>query len=176
MIYKLGEKVPKIAENVFIAPNATIIGDVVIEEGASIWFGAVLRGDTGQIRIGAGSSVQDNCVIHVNVEHDTVVGAGVTLGHGVIAEGCFIGDNCLIGMNATVLDGSTVESGSLIAAGAVVRENQVIPSGSLAGGVPAKIIRPLTAEAVERIQYASVQYRKYGQQFRQDLQQIENIH
>ena len=165
MIYKLGDKVPQIADNVFIAPNATIIGDVIIEAGASIWFGAVLRGDSGQIRIGAGANVQDNCVLHVNNRSDTIIEAAVTLGHGVIAEGCHIGEGSLIGMNATVLSGSRIGSRCLVAAGAVVREGQQIESGLLVAGVPARVIRPLTDELQSRIFSAASKYQEFSQHF-----------
>lgn len=172
MIYKLGNKVPQIASDVFIAPTATIIGDVIIESGASIWFGAVLRGDTGQIRIGAGSNVQDNCVLHVNGRFDTIIDAGVTLGHGVIAEGCHIHDNCLIGMNATVLSGAVIEANCLVAAGAVLRENQQVAANMLVAGVPAREIRPLTDALRARIRSASSKYQQYSQQVGRSLEQI----
>lgn len=165
MIYKFNNKTPQIADGVFIAPNATIIGDVIIEAGASIWFGAVLRGDTGQIRIGAGSNVQDNCVLHVNGRNNTIIAENVTLGHGVIAEGCHIHKGSLVGMNATVLSGSIIGAGCLIAAGTVIRENQQIEAGMLVAGVPARVIRPLTAELQSRITSAGTKYQKYSQNF-----------
>lgn len=169
MIYQLNNKQPTIANDVYIAPHATVIGDVVLEAGVSIWFGAVLRGDSGRIVIGAGSNVQDNSVIHVNDRADTIIGARVTLGHGVIAEGCNIGDDCLIGMGATVLSGATIGNGSLVAAGAVVREGQTIPEGVLAAGVPAKVIRPLTPQDHERIRQAAKHYGENGRYYAKNL-------
>ena len=121
-------KKPRIADDAYIAPTAVIIGDVIIEEGANVWFGAVLRGDVGQIVIGPRVSVQDNSVVHVNRRHNTVVKADVVIGHAVVIEGCLIEEGALIGMNATVLSGSTVGAGAIIAAGSVVRENQTIPA------------------------------------------------
>ncbi|MCB0075413.1 MAG: gamma carbonic anhydrase family protein, partial [Caldilineaceae bacterium] len=103
MIIEHQGKRPRIAADVFIAPNATILGDVTIGAGASIWFGAVIRGDVGHIEIGPGTNIQDNVVIHVNARHDTQIGANATIGHGVVLEGCTIGDGALLGMNATVL-------------------------------------------------------------------------
>jgi len=142
---------PQIADDVYIAPTATIIGDVRIESGANIWFGAVLRGDIGRIIIGPRTSVQDNVVVHVNPRHDTIVGADVIIGHGVVIEGCDIGDGALLGMNATVLSGAMVGAGALIAAGAVVREGARIPANVLAAGVPARVKGPLDDEMRQRL-------------------------
>jgi carbonic anhydrase/acetyltransferase-like protein (isoleucine patch superfamily) len=158
MIYRLGDQVPQIADNAFIAPTATVIGQVNIEAEVSIWFGAVLRGDAGLIKIGQGTNIQDNSVIHVNQRANTIIDQRVTLGHGVIAEGCHIHSDCLIGMGATVLSGSVVGKGSLVAAGSVVREHQIIPEGVLVAGVPAKVIRPLTPKDQQRIREAAQHY------------------
>lgn len=149
---------PQIADDVYIAPNATIIGNVCIERGASIWFGAVIRGDIGRIIIGARTSVQDNVVVHVNDRHDTIVGADVIIGHGVVIEGCDIGDGALLGMNATVLSGAIVGVGALIAAGAVVREGSQIPAHVLAAGVPAKVKGPLDAMMKQRLIAGAAHY------------------
>jgi len=160
MLIEFNGKRPKIAENVFIAPNATIIGDVVIEEGASVWFGAVIRGDSGQIRVGSGTSVQDNAVLHVNGRFDTIIGRNVVIGHAAVLEGCTIGDGVLVGMNATVLEGAKVGALSAIAAGAVVREQANIPSGVMVAGVPAKIRAELSEDVKARIARAPDNYRR----------------
>lgn len=160
MVIELMGKRPQIAEGVFIAPTAAVIGDVIIEEGASVWFGAVIRGDSGQIRVGANTSVQDNVVLHVNGRHDTVIGANVVIGHAAVLEGCVVEDGVLIGMNATVLQGATVGSQAAIAAGAVVREYQAIPAGMLAAGVPAKVRSELSDDVKARIARAPDNYRK----------------
>ena len=159
MIIEFNGKRPQIAEGVFVAPTAAVIGDVIIEEGASVWFGAVIRGDSGQIKVGAGTSVQDNVVLHVNNRHDTIIGANVVIGHAAVLEGCVVEDGVLIGMNATVLDGATIGTQSAIAAGAVVRENQAIPAGVLAAGVPAKVRAELSDEVKARIARAPQTYR-----------------
>lgn len=136
-------KTPKIGKGVFIAPTASVIGDVELADGVSVWFGAVLRGDEAGIRIGAHTSVQDNVVIHVYEGHDTVVEDRVTIGHGAILEACLVKSGALIGMNAVVLNGAVVGGNSLIAAGSVVLEGQQVPEGVLAAGAPAKVKRQL---------------------------------
>ena len=124
----------------YVAPNATIVGDVVLQQDASIWYGAVLRGDSGKITVGAGSNVQDNCVIHEN----TTIGPGCTIGHGAILHGCTLGANCLVGMGAIVLDGAVIEDNCMVGAGALVTGRTHIPAGSLVLGSPAKVVKPLT--------------------------------
>lgn len=166
MIIPFNGHMPQIASDVFIAPNATIIGDVVIGAGSSVWFGAVIRGDTGRIRIGSGVSVQDNVVIHVNGRHDTIIDNDITIGHAAVLEGCHIESGALVGMNATILDGSTVKTHGVVAAGSVVRENFVVPEGTLAAGVPAQIKGPITAEVLARLQSAPEEYRGFAQTYK----------
>lgn len=165
MIIEFKGQRPQIADNVFIAPNATIIGNVIIGEGSSVWYGAVIRGDAGQIRIGTGVSVQDNCVLHVNEREDTVIGNEIVIGHGAILEGCDIGDGSLIGMNATVLSGAHVGQQCVIAAGAVVREGQEIPDLSLVGGVPAKVLGQVSESLQKRIAGGPEHYRHAAQEY-----------
>jgi gamma-carbonic anhydrase len=136
-------KAPKIGKGAFIAPTASIIGDVEIGDGASVWFGAVLRGDEAAIRIGANTSVQDNAVIHVYEGHDTIIEDHVTIGHGAILEACHVKSGALIGMNAVILDRATIGRQALVAAGSVVLEGQDIPDGMLAAGAPAIVKRAL---------------------------------
>ena len=121
---------------VYIAPNATVTGDVTLEDKVSIWYGSVLRGDAGSIRIGARTNVQDNCIMH----SETTVGEGCTIGHGAIVHGCTIGDHSMVGMGAIVLSGAKIGSHCVIGAGAVVKENMEIPDGHIAVGIPAKIV------------------------------------
>ena len=136
MIIELDGKTPQVADDAFIAPTAVLIGDVTVHAGASIWFGAVLRGDNSAIVIGPGSNVQDNCVIHCADDLPTIVGENVTVGHMAMLEGCVIEDGALIGMGAIVLQRARVGERSLVAAGAVVSEGMEIPGGVLAAGHP----------------------------------------
>ena len=140
---------PRIAESAFIAPTAVLIGDVDVGENASIWFGAVLRGDLGSIRIGAESNVQDNVVIHAELAAGAVIEERVTIAHGAILHDCWIGKGALIGMGAVLLASSRVGRGSLVAAGSVVREGFLVPEASLAGGNPAVVKGPLSGKAAE---------------------------
>jgi carbonic anhydrase/acetyltransferase-like protein (isoleucine patch superfamily) len=146
LILPFGGHTPRIGRDVFLAPNATLIGDVEIADGASIWFGAVLRGDIGSIRVGARTNVQDLACIHLTDGiSQTILGADVTVGHGAILHGCIVGDRCLIGMGSVILDNARVGEGSVVAAGAVVTARTVIPPRSLVRGTPARVIREVTA-------------------------------
>lgn len=131
--------------HVYIAPNATVVGDVILGESANIWYGAVLRGDSGTIAVGEGSNVQDNAVIHDR----TTIGSHCTVGHGAIVHGCTVGDGCLIGMGAIVLNGAVLEENCIVGAGAVVTGKIHAPAGSLLLGCPAKIVKELTPEQIE---------------------------
>ena len=146
-------KKPTVHPDAFVAFNATVRGDVRIEEGASIFYGAVLRGDRAPITIGPGSNIQENCVVHVEYDLPVVLGRDVTVGHGAILHGCTVGDETLIGMGAIVLNGAKIGRHCLIGAGALVTQNMVIPDGSLAFGSPAKIRGTLTDEAEKTFRY-----------------------
>ncbi|HVT45521.1 MAG TPA: gamma carbonic anhydrase family protein [Thermoanaerobaculia bacterium] len=162
IIRSYGGLTPRIGARVFIAENATVIGDVEIGDDASIWYGAVLRADIHAIRIGARTNVQDNCTIHVTAgTWPTILADEVTLGHGVIAHGCTVETHCLIGMGATILDGAVVGEETLVGAGALVTEGMKIPPRSLVLGVPGRVIRRLTPEEVERIQLNFRSYLEY---------------
>ncbi len=139
---------PDISPDAFVAPTADIIGKVSIAADASVWFGAVIRGDEAPISIGEGSNVQDNAVLHCDEHSPMVIGKNVTLGHGAIIHGATIGDNTLIGMGAIVLNGANIGENCIVGAGAVVKENAVIPPNSMLVGVPAKIIRTLDEKAI----------------------------
>ena len=154
----LGESAPLVDEDAWTAANATLAGDVSLAAGASVWYGAVLRADGAPIRIGAGSNLQDNCVVHVDPGFPVTVGEGVSVGHGAVLHGCSVGDDVLIGMNATVLNGARIGAGSLIAAGALVTENAEVPEGSLVAGVPGKVRRPLTADELDHIRTNAKNY------------------
>lgn len=144
----------------FVAENATLAGSVRLEEDSSVWYGAVLRADTGRIVVGAGSNVQDNAVLHTGPGLDVVLGRGVSVGHGAIVHGCMVGDGCMIGMNATVLNGAVIGPGCLIAAGALIPERAQIPAGSLVMGVPGRVVRPVSTEQAAFIAANEQEYRK----------------
>lgn len=135
-----------IAEWVYIADGAKIVGDVAIGEDSSVWYNAVIRGDSNSIVIGKNTNVQDNAVLHTSHGHGLKIGDNVTIGHGAIVHGCTIGNNVLIGMGAIVLDGAVVEDHCIIGAGALVTQNKVMPEGSLVLGNPAKMVRVLSEE------------------------------
>ncbi|MBV9232902.1 MAG: gamma carbonic anhydrase family protein [Candidatus Eremiobacteraeota bacterium] len=158
MIIEYRGKRPRIAPSAFIAPTAVLIGDVEIGDQSSIWFGAVLRGDNGPIRIGARTSVQDNAVVHVSERGATIVGDDVTIGHCAVMEDCSIAEKALIGSNATLLNGCTVGEGALIAAGSVVGERSAIPARVVAAGAPAKVKKALEGEAAEWIDVSAGVY------------------
>ena len=151
-------KIPEIHESVFVAPTATVVGNVRIGAESSVFFGAVLRGDRAPITIGSGTNIQDNCVVHVDYDYPVVVGQNVTVGHGAILHGCTVGDGCLIGMHATILTGAVIGDGCLIAAGALVPENMQVPAGSLVIGVPGKVVRPVSAAQAAAIKANEEEY------------------
>lgn len=138
-------------KSVFIADGARIVGDVEVGEGSSVWFNAVIRADSNEVRIGVGTNVQDNAVIHTSKSYGVCIGNNVTIGHGAIVHGCTIKDNVMIGMGAIVLDGAVIEENSIIGAGALVAQGKVVPVGSLAFGNPAKIVRQLSQEEIRSI-------------------------
>ncbi len=146
MVQTLNGKTPKIGRDVFIAPTAVVIGDVEIGDGASIWYGAVLRGDMEPIRIGGNTNIQDNCTVHTDRGHPAVIGTGVTVGHHAVIHGCAIENHCLIGIGAIILSGAVIGEGSVIAAGAVVKEGQCVEPGMLMTGVPAAAKRSLNTD------------------------------
>lgn len=151
-------KVPRNEGAAFVAPNATVQGDVILKAGSTVWYGAVLRGDDGQLIIGENSNVQDNAVLHTGPGLDVTVGCGTSVGHGAVVHGCTVGDGCLIGMHATILNGAVIGDGCLIAAGALVPENMQVPAGSLVIGVPGKVVRPVSAAQAAAIKANEEEY------------------
>jgi carbonic anhydrase/acetyltransferase-like protein (isoleucine patch superfamily) len=160
MIIEYRGKRPKIDPSAFVAPTAVLIGDVEVGAESSIWFGAVLRGDNGPIRVGARTSIQDNAVVHVSEDGGTFIGDDVTVGHCAVMEDCTIDPHALIGSNATLLNGCTIGEGSLIGAGSVVREGAAIPARVVAAGAPATVKKPLEGEAASWIEISSEEYVK----------------
>ncbi|WP_026531089.1 gamma carbonic anhydrase family protein [Haematomicrobium sanguinis] len=157
-ILPFNDLTPQLDETVFVAENAFITGDVNIGAQSSLFFGAAVRGDSGAIRIGERTNLQDNVVVHADEHAHATLGDGISVGHGAVVHGCTIEDDCLIGMNATVLNNAVVGRGSLVAAGALVLEGTEIPPGSLVAGVPAKVRRPLTEEEQAHIRENGAHY------------------
>lgn len=161
VILPVGEHVPQ--RPAFLAPNATLVGDVRFGVDCSVWFGAVLRGDINHVALGDRANVQDNCVLHVSKRLPCEIGARTSLGHMAIAHACRIGEDCLVGMHASVLDGAHIGDGCLIAAGCVVPEGMAVPPGHLVAGLPGRIVKPLKAELQERIRRINGDYVTYQQ-------------
>ncbi len=156
---------PTIAQDAFIAPTAVVAGNVVIASGASVWFGAVLRGDAAQIRIGERTNIQDNCVLHADEGVPCVIGDDCSLGHSAIVHGATLGDGVLIGMHATVLNGASIGNGCIVAAGALVAEGKQIEAGRLIMGVPGRAIRAVTEDERARTQSGVEHYRTYAREY-----------
>ncbi len=153
-------------ETAFIAAGALVIGDVTVAANASIWFNAVIRGDSAAIRIGVGTNVQDGCILHADPGKPCILGERVTLGHGAIVHGATIEDDVLIGMRAVVMNGVTIGRGSIVGVGAVVLENTQVPAGSIVLGTPAKVIRVATDRDQEKIRHAADHYIAAGKVYR----------
>lgn len=171
-VYALDGVSPSIAESAWIADSAEVIGEVEIAEDASVWFGAVLRGDTGLMRIGKGSNIQDGSVLHADVGQPLTVGAGVTVGHHVVLHGCSVGDGCLIGIGATVLNGARIGRNCLVGAGALVTEGKEFPDGSMILGSPAKVVRPLSPEQLQGLVRSAQHYVANARRYRSGLGKI----
>jgi carbonic anhydrase/acetyltransferase-like protein (isoleucine patch superfamily) len=163
---------PDLDENVFVAPNATLIGRVSVGSASSIWFQAVVRGDINEIKIGKQTNIQDGSLLHVTASHALIIGDCVTVGHGAILHGCIIESQCLISMGAVVLDGAKIGSGSIVAAGAVVAPGVDIPCESLVMGVPAKVVRKVTIQDKARIESGWQNYVEYAASYRSSLRQL----
>ena len=156
-------KTPDIHPSAFVAPGAVVRGEVHLAENSSVFYNAVLRGDRAPIFIGAGTNIQDGCVVHVEYDLPAVVGRDVTVGHGAILHGCTVGDETLIGMGAIVLNGAQIGKSCLIGAGALVTQNAVIPDGCMAVGSPARVKRPLTPEEMDGLRQSAADYRQEAQ-------------
>ncbi len=171
-IYALGEHKPQVHDDTWIAPDANLIGKVVVEEGASVWFGCTIRADHEEIRICAGSNVQENCVMHIDAGFPLTIGKNCTIGHKVMLHGCSIGDNTLIGMGAIVLNGAKIGKNCLIGAGALITENKEIPDNSLVMGAPGKVVRQLDEVAAQRIAWSALHYQDNMRKFRDSLVEV----
>lgn len=154
----------------WLAPNAYVIGDVVLGEDVSVWFAATIRGDNETIHVGANSNIQDGAVLHSDPGSPLSIGSGVTVGHGAIVHGCSIEDNCLIGMGATILNGAVIGEGSVVAANALVAEGKVFPPNSLIVGAPARALRSLTEQQTATLKNAARVYVANGQRYAAEFQ------
>jgi carbonic anhydrase/acetyltransferase-like protein (isoleucine patch superfamily) len=168
-LYSFEGKGPHVAEDAFVAPNATLIGRVVLEHESSVWFGAVLRGDFDRIVVGPGSCVQDNAVVHTADGLPTIIGANVTVGHAALLEGCVVEEGALVSMGAIVLQGARVGAGAIVAAGGVVREGQEIPAGVLAAGVPAVVKKEVDGSSRRWVETAAAEYRELRRRYLDEL-------
>ncbi|MGV8949979.1 MAG: gamma carbonic anhydrase family protein [Cypionkella sp.] len=173
MIYALDDIRPEIAASAWIAETAVLIGKIVVEDEASIWFGAVLRGDNEEIRIGRGSNLQENSVLHTDMGYPLSIGANCTIGHKAMLHGCTIGEGSLIGMGATVLNGAKIGKGCLIGAGALITEGKEIPDGSLVMGAPGKVVRMLDDAARARLIKSAEGYQANARRFAKGLRLIK---
>ena len=174
MEFELDGKRPQVHKDAYVAPTAVLIGDVVIEAGASVWFGAVLRGDEAQIKVGEGSNVQDNAVIHCSKDLPTIIERNVTIGHSALLEGCVVEDGALVGMGAIMLQRSRLGAGSLLAAGAVLGEGSEIPPGHLAAGVPATVKKPLGGSSDRWVGMAAKKYQDRAITYREKLKLVDS--
>jgi carbonic anhydrase/acetyltransferase-like protein (isoleucine patch superfamily) len=164
----LGEE-PMYGPDVFVAPTAVVVGDVQLDEGASLWYGGVLRGDINSIKIGKFSNLQDGVIGHLADDHPLVVGQYVTVGHGAVIHACEVEDECLIGMNSTILDGAKIGRQSIVAANSLVPAGMQVPGGSLVAGVPAKVKRKLTQEEREKLKGWAEKYLLVAKAHREKL-------
>jgi len=177
MKYSLKDKSPKqIGKAGFIAPNATLIGDVELHEDASIWFNVVIRADNDKVVVGPQSNIQDGSVLHIDAGFPLTIGKGVTVGHKVMLHGCTIGDYSLIGINAVVLNGAKIGKHCLIGANALVTENMEIPDGSMVVGSPAKIIRTLSEAQIKMLEFGAAHYVANSTRYQQHLTLLEDQH
>mmetsp|Transcript_38598 Transcript_38598/g.46696 ORF Transcript_38598/g.46696 Transcript_38598/m.46696 type:complete len:257 (-) Transcript_38598:199-969(-) len=182
-VMNIFDKVPSVDDNSFVAPNASVIGDVSIGANSSVWYGCVLRGDVNSVRIGSGTNIQDNTVVHVSrnnaggVALPTIIGNNVTVGHAATLHACTVEDSSFVGMGATLMDGVKVESGAMVAAGAVVTQGTTVPTGQIWAGSPAKFLRKLTEQErsfldVSADNYADLALR-HAAENRKSFEQIE---
>ncbi|MFC7409873.1 gamma carbonic anhydrase family protein [Hydrogenophaga atypica] len=171
-IYELDGVAPQVAASAWVADSAQVMGNVSLAEGSSVWFGAVIRGDTETITVGAGSNIQDASVLHADHGFPLVIGERVTVGHQVMLHGCTIGDESLIGIGAVVLNGAKIGKHCLVGAGALVTEGKAFPEGSMIIGSPAKAVRQLTPEQIEGLKRSALHYTENADRYRKGLKKL----
>ncbi len=173
-IYSLNGVTPKVHPTAWIAPGAIVVGNVVLEEGASVWFNAVIRGDNERVTIGPRCNVQDGSVLHSDPGFPLTLKADVTLGHAAIVHGCTIGEGALIGMGATVLNGAKIGDGALVGANALVPEGKEVPAGAMAIGAPAKVKRDLSEGEIAGLKATAMHYVNNAERFRNELSEVSS--
>lgn len=171
-LYQLAQLAPQLGRDVWVAPNASVIGDVRLADYASVWFGAVLRGDNDPIMIGVESNIQDNAVLHTDAGVPLSIGARVTVGHLAMLHGCAIGDGSLIGMSAVLLNRCQIGRNAIVGAHALIPEGKVFPDRVLIVGSPARVVRELSDEEVARLEHSALHYVENARRFRQDLSML----
>ena len=172
MLYSLAERNPVTRGDYFIAPNATVIGSVVLENNASIWFNVVVRGDNDTITIGENANVQDGCILHTDAGIPLTIGRNVTIGHKAMLHGCTIGDSCLIGINSVILNRAVVGRHCLVGANALITEGKEIPDGSVVMGSPGKVVRTLEEEEMARLTLSAHSYVRNAQRYRESFRSV----
>ncbi len=171
-LYQLDDISPRLADTAWVADSAQVMGNVELAADSSVWFGAVLRGDTEVIRVGRGSNIQENAVVHADIGFPVTIGENVTVGHQVMLHGCSIGDGSLIGIQAVVLNGAKIGKHCLVGAGALVTEGKEFPDGSMIIGSPAKVVRQLTPEQMAGLDRSAENYVENARRFRNSLKKI----
>ncbi len=171
-IYQLDDLIPSIHPTAWVADSAQVIGQVVLEENVSVWFGVILRGDNDVISVGKGSNIQENSVLHIDRGHPLVLGENVTIGHQVMLHGCTIGDNSLVGIGAVVLNDARIGKNCLVGAGSLVTEGKEFPDGSLIMGSPAKAVRQLSAEQIEGLKMIAQHYIENAARYKTGLKKL----
>jgi carbonic anhydrase/acetyltransferase-like protein (isoleucine patch superfamily) len=171
-VYSLDDIKPQLADDVWVADSATVVGNVIMEAGSSVWFGTVIRGDNEPIKIGAGSNIQDNAVLHSDPGSPLTIGANVTVGHQAMLHGCTIDDNSLIGIGATVLNGAKIGKNCLIGAHALITEGKVIPDNSVVMGSPGKIVKQVPQAQEAMLKASADYYVKNAQKFKNGLKPV----
>jgi len=172
-IYRLDDETPRIAPTAWVADSAQVMGHVELQEGASVWFGCVLRGDNELLQVGRGSNIQDGSVVHSDPGFPLTLGADVTVGHQVMLHGCSIGEGTLIGIQSVVLNGARIGAHSLVGAGSLVTEGKEFPPGSLIVGRPAKVVRPLSEEEIAKLMKTAAHYVENARRFRAGLVRVD---
>jgi carbonic anhydrase/acetyltransferase-like protein (isoleucine patch superfamily) len=171
-LYALGDRRPTLDPTAWVAPDAALIGAVVLQARASVWFGATLRGDNEPIVVGEGSNVQDDCVFHTDMGFPLTIGRDCTIGHKAMLHGCTIGDETLVGMGATILNGARIGRNCLIGAGALVTEGKEIPEGALVMGAPGRIVRTLDEAAIARLRATALHYQDNARRYAAGLKAL----